>query len=210
MKIYVVRHGETVWNKKEVFRGRKDVPLNETGKRQAQLAGRYFSDKDITMILSSPLTRALETAQGISDATGAPIVKIDELTDMDFGIWEGLALKEVEKLYREELDIWRNFPQKFRARDGENLRDVRRRVEKAFQKIPSDKKGSFVLVTHRVLCKVIALLALCIPNNHFWNIRFDPASVSLIEKTGNLTVLSFLNDTCHLRDGGRIKQYLDF
>lgn len=210
MKIYIARHGETVWNKEEVFRGRKDVPLNETGRRQAQLTGRYFSDKGITMILTSPLARAMETAHEIGEATGAAIETVDELTDMNFGVWEGLPLQEVEKLYREELEIWRKSPQKFHARNGESLRDVGRRVARAFQKILSDEQNSFVVVTHRVLCKVIVLRALCIPNNHFWDMRFDPASISLIEKKRDSITLSFLNDTCHLKDAGKIIQYRDF
>ncbi len=210
MKIYFIRHGETLWNKEEVFRGRKDVPLNETGKKQAQLTGRYFSDKGITLILSSPLVRALETARGISDASGVPVVVVNELTDMNFGAWEGLALQEVEKLYQEELEIWRKSPQKFHARNGESLRDVRRRVKTAFRKIPPDKQGSLAVVTHRVLCKVIALCAIGISNKHFWDLRFDPASVSLIEKSGDSMLLSFLNDTCHLRNDSRIMRYRDF
>jgi phosphoserine phosphatase len=210
VKIYIARHGETVWNKEEVFRGRKDVPLNETGRRQAQLTGRYFSDKGITMILTSPLARAMETAHEIGEATGAAIETVDELTDMNFGVWEGLPLQEVEKLYREELEIWRKSPQKFHARNGESLRDVGRRVARAFQKILSDEQNSFVVVTHRVLCKVIVLRALCIPNNHFWDMRFDPASISLIEKKRDSITLSFLNDTCHLKDAGKIIQYRDF
>lgn len=210
MKIYIVRHGETLWNKEEVFRGRKDVPLNETGKKQAQLTGRYFSDKHVAMILTSPLARALETAHEIGEASGAPIVTVDELTDMNFGVWEGLALQEVEKSYPEELETWRKTPQKFHARNGESLGDIRRRATKALKKIPPDEGGTSVVVTHRVLCKIITLYAIGISNKHFWDLRFDPASISLIEKTGDSLILSFLNDTCHLRDDGRIKQYRDF
>lgn len=185
MQLYVVRHGETAWNKEEVFRGRKDVPLNKTGQKQAQLTGQYFLNKGIARIFSSPLGRAIQTAEGISKATKMPIEVIDELTDMNFGAWEGLTLREVEKLYPEELKVWQQSPHKFHARDGESLGDVRRRVTKGIQKVVTDEKAPIVLVSHRVICKIIFLNALMLRSRYFWKIRFDPASVTLIEKIGD-------------------------
>jgi phosphoserine phosphatase len=200
MQLYVVRHGETAWNKEEVFRGRKDVPLNETGQKQAQLTGQYFLNKGIARIYSSPLGRAMQTAEGIRKATKIPIEVMDELTDMNFGAWEGLTLREVEMLYPEELKGWQISPEKFHAREGESLEDVRRRVSNGIQKVVKVETGPIVLVSHRVICKIIFLYALSIQNKHFWNTRCDPASISLIEKMGQLMSISFLNDTCHLHD----------
>jgi broad specificity phosphatase PhoE len=210
MQLYVVRHGETAWNKEEVFRGRKDVPLNETGKKQAQLTGQYFLNKGIARIFSSPLGRAMETAEGISKATKIPIEVMDGLNDMNFGAWEGLSLREVDKLYPEELKIWQQSPQKFHARDGESLGGVRRRVTRGIQKALPDGKDPIVLVSHRVICKIIVLYALGEQNRHFWGMRCDPASVSLIEKVGGSMTLSFLNDTCHLHDKDSLSLCRDF
>jgi len=210
MQLYVVRHGETAWNKEEVFRGRKDVPLNDKGKKQAQLTGLFFRNKGITRIFSSPLVRAIETAEGISNTTKIPIEVMDELTDMAFGEWEGLTLKDVEKLYPEELKIWKQSPQKLHVLKGESLRDVRRRVMKGIQMTLSDSQCPIVLVTHRVICKIIVLYALMIQNRHFWSIRFDPASITLIEKTDDSISLSFLNDTCHLNDKAGRSSCRDF
>jgi phosphoserine phosphatase len=210
MQLYVVRHGETAWNKEEVFRGRKDVPLNETGKKQAQLTGQYFLNKGIARIFSSPLRRAMETAEGISKATKIPIEVMEGLNDMNFGAWEGLSLREVDKLYPEELKIWQQSPHKFHARDGESIGDVRRRVTKGIQKILPDERGPILLVTHRVICKIIFLYALMLKSRHFWKIRSDPASVTLIEKIGDSVSLSFLNDTCHLHNKEGLSSCKDF
>jgi len=210
MQLYLVRHGETAWNKEEVFRGRKDVPLNETGKKQAQLTGMFFKNKGIARIFSSPLGRAIETAEGIANATKIPIEVMDELTDMAFGEWEGLTLQEVEKLYPEELKIWQESPQKLHVLNGESLQDARRRVIKGVWKVLSDAKGPIVLVSHRVICKIIFLYALGIQNRHFWAIRCDPASISLIEKLGDSMSISFLNDTCHLYDKAGQSSCRDF
>ena len=114
MRIYIVRHGETAWNKDEVFRGRKDVPLNERGRGQAERVGLYFRKMPIDRIVSSPLARAVETAKAISTTTGVAVEISDEFTDINFGIWEGLSLGEVEKRYPTDLDLWRKSPEKLR------------------------------------------------------------------------------------------------
>ena len=77
MDIYIVRHGETQWNKEEVFRGRKDIPLNEAGRKQAEHAGAYFAGIPVKRIISSPLARAVETAEGIGTATGVPVERVE-------------------------------------------------------------------------------------------------------------------------------------
>lgn len=210
MRIYVVRHGETTWNKEEVFRGRKDIPLNEAGKKQAKLTGRYFADKNIGKVFASPLRRAVETAEGISSSTGIPTETVAELIDMDFGIWEGLDLREVERLYPDELSMWKKTPHKFLPKGGEGLADVRERFRRGLTRILSFETAPVVLVTHRVVCKIAVLHALEIQNSHFWGIRCDPASITLIEKTKDRLTLSFLNDTCHLRGKDNLYLRKDF
>ena len=64
--IYLVRHGQTAWNKEEIFRGRTDIPIDETGLKQAELVGQYFKGMEIHAIYSSSLSRALQTAQKIA------------------------------------------------------------------------------------------------------------------------------------------------
>ncbi|MGD0656893.1 MAG: histidine phosphatase family protein [Syntrophorhabdales bacterium] len=108
MRIYVVRHGETEWNKEEIFRGRKDIPLNEAGKRQAEKVSLYFSQRHINRIVSSPLVRALQTAEPISKTAAVAVEAMEEFTDINFGIWEGLPLREVEERYRLILSSGKN------------------------------------------------------------------------------------------------------
>jgi len=90
-KIYILRHGETQWNKEEIFRGRNDIPLNEVGLKQAELASYYFKDKGIERIFSSPLLRAMQTAEAVSKTVGGDIEIVEEFIDINFGIWEGLS-----------------------------------------------------------------------------------------------------------------------
>jgi probable phosphoglycerate mutase len=210
MKLYVVRHGETEWNKEEIFRGRKDVPLNRTGLEQAEKAGKYFAGKPVERVLSSPLARAAQTAQAVSRTTGVPVEPTEQLTDINFGIWEGRSLKEVEKTFPSDLDLWRRSPEHLLVEGGETLAAVRERVWDCIRKIGAGKAGSVVVATHRVICKVIVLSCLGIDNSHFWDMRFDPASITLLEGKNNKFSLVFANDTCHLREGLPASGYRDF
>jgi len=134
-KIYIVRHGETQWNKEEVFRGRKDIPLNESGLRQANSVGQYFSHISVNRIVSSPLERARQTAEAISNTTGTAVDTMAEFTDMNFGVWEGLTLPEVEKDFPADFALWKLSPEKLRLEGGESLAMVRERGSSGLKNI---------------------------------------------------------------------------
>ena len=169
MKIYVVRHGETSWNKEEVFRGRKDIPLNDTGLWQAERTGAFFSDKGISAIYSSPLARAQQTASRIGEASRVPVTVDDAFIDMDFGAWEGLSLAAVQQRFPQPLDTWRKYPHRFRVQGAETLAQVRKRVKKGLQATTTDGPV-IVIVTHRVICKLLALHFLGVSNRFFWKV----------------------------------------
>jgi phosphoserine phosphatase len=210
VNIFIVRHGETEWNKEEIFRGTKDIPLNTVGRQQAERAGAYFADKGVQRIFSSPLTRAYQTAEAISRAAKGVIEKVDNFTDMNFGQWEGHPVKEVENLYPEDIGLWREQPQRLKVIGGETLSQVRRRVATALQERLAGSEGDIVVVTHRVICKVLVLHLMNIPNEHFWKIRYDPAGISLVVSREGMYVVSFINDTCHLKGGQAERRYRDF
>ena len=78
---------------------------------------------------------------------------------------------------------------------------MRSRVRECIEKIGTGQPGAVVIATHRVICKVIVLSCLGIDNSHFWDMRFDPASITLLEGKDDKFSLAFANDTCHLREG---------
>ncbi|HPP06639.1 MAG TPA: histidine phosphatase family protein [Syntrophorhabdaceae bacterium] len=198
-KIYILRHGETQWNKEEIFRGRNDIPLNEVGLKQAELASYYFKDKGIERIFSSPLLRAMQTAEAVSKTVGGDIEIVEEFIDINFGIWEGLTVKEVEKNFPEDFDIWVKSPQMLNIKGAETLEAVRKRIASGFERILSEKSENLLIVTHRAICKIIVLFLLDMGNEFFWTMKFDPASITLLEKHSNRYLLVFSNDTCHLQ-----------
>ena len=100
-EIILVRHGETEWNVAEIFRGRIDVELNETGIKQAELLAEYLSNVKIDAIYSSPLKRALKTAEIVAGSHKLDINITPGLTDFNYGKWQGLSHQEVKDKYKE-------------------------------------------------------------------------------------------------------------
>jgi len=210
MQIYIVRHGETEWNKDDIFRGRKDIPLNETGKKQAERAGAYFTGIPVDRIVSGPLSRTVQTAEAISRITGRLVEKMEEFTDINFGVWEGVPLRDVEKHFPADLNLWKTSPEKLRIEEGETLEEVRQRVSRGLANIVSGQENAVVLATHRVICKIIVLSCLAITNDHFWDMKYDPGSITLLEWKNGRYTLVFSNDTCHQKEALAPKEYRDF
>ncbi|MGB9629120.1 MAG: histidine phosphatase family protein [Thermodesulfobacteriota bacterium] len=198
--IYLVRHGQTAWNKEEIFRGRTDIPLDETGLRQADLAGEYFRELKIDTIYSSPLSRAWQTAERIAKFHHLKVQALEGIMDMSFGQWEGHSHQEIREKDRETYRQWREEPHKVRLPGGETLDQVRARVMAALEEaIRLNSKKTIVLVSHRVVNKVLICGILGLDNSHFWQIVQDPTSINLIQYKDGKYILCLMNETCHLK-----------
>ena len=209
--IYLVRHGQTAWNKEEIFRGRTDVPLDETGLEQAELAGEYFKGMEIHAIYSSPLSRVLQTAQKIAQFHHLKVQPLDGIIDMSFGNWEGHPHQEIRENDKEIYRQWVEEPHLVRLPGGEGLDDVRVRSMASLEEVIRSHPGkTLVLVSHRVVCKVLICAILGLDNSHFWQITQDTTAINLIQYRDGKYILSLMNETCHLKPlkGGGIK--IDF
>jgi probable phosphoglycerate mutase len=104
--IYLVRHGETDWNLAKRIQGNTDIPLNDTGRAQAATSGRLLARRDWDLIVTSPLSRARETAEIIARETGlATPVEIDALVERHYGDAEGLDYRTIEERYPNNADV---------------------------------------------------------------------------------------------------------
>ncbi len=198
----LIRHGETGWNQRGRFRGRTDIDLDETGVRQAEATGRRLSryQVQVSAIYSSPLRRALRTAQIIASHTGRTVVPLESLMDIDFGSWQGLTLAEVESRYGEPYRLWVESPHLLRFPEGEGLGDVSSRVESAISMAATRHDGeTVVFVTHRVVSKVMILHLLGLDNSHFWQIDQGACAINMFDVRDTVPIVTLLNDTCHLR-----------
>ena len=154
-EIILARHGETQWNVEEIFRGRIDVELNETGVKQAELLAKYLSALQIDAIYSSPLKRALKTAEMIASHHKLDVEIAPGLIDFDYGKWQGLSHQEVKDKYKELYAEWRQNPHRVKMPSGERLDDVRKRALGVVDEVIAKHDGTVVLVSHRVVNKVL-------------------------------------------------------
>jgi broad specificity phosphatase PhoE len=199
-ELILARHGETSWNAEKVFRGRADVGLNELGVRQAELLAKYLSNWELEAIYSSPLKRALDTANTVARYQKATLRIAEGLTDIDFGKWQSLTEPEVRGLYPDLFDEWHNNPHKVRMPGGEGLEDVRMRAIEVVNSIISRHQGHVLLVSHRVVLKVLICHLLGLDNSHFWNIRQDVCGITIFDYADARFILTRHNDTSHLRE----------
>jgi len=197
--IMLIRHGETEWNVEEIFRGRADVELNETGIRQAESLARYLEEVPIDSIYSSPLKRALKTAEKVAEPHSIKIISAPELIDLDYGEWQGLSHKIVKERYPELYDEWLKNPHQVRMPKGESLDNVRRRSISLIDQVIAKREGTIALVSHRVVHKVIICALLGLDNSYFWNIRLDTCGITTFVYEKNRFVLARHNDTSFLK-----------
>jgi broad specificity phosphatase PhoE len=203
-KIYLVRHGQTAWNVGEVFRGRADIPLDETGKKEAQLAGEALKDVNLNAIYSSPLSRSVETAENIAKFHGLPVTHLGAIIDISYGDWEGMSRADVEERYPDLYRLWVEEPHKVQFPRGESLEEVRSRTMAALDKLVLKREDeNIVLVAHRVPNKVICCAVLGLDNSNFWRIQQDTACTNLFIYTDGQWIISYLNDTSYLKVLGK-------
>ncbi|MFH1847708.1 MAG: histidine phosphatase family protein [Candidatus Omnitrophota bacterium] len=151
MNLYIVRHGETAWNRQNRFQGSSDLSLSGRGRAQIkELAGRLKAGINIKRIYSSPLKRAYQTADIISKRLGIPVKRRSGLREISLGAWEGRTPREIDRLYNNEYQKWLKLgPSKARIPKAEPLGRFNERVVKAITGIAgSGQKGDAVIVTH--------------------------------------------------------------
>jgi len=198
-ELILVRHGETEWNVEEVFRGRIDIELNETGLRQTELLAQYLSGLNIDAVYSSPLRRALNTAEVIARYHKLKVEIASGLTDFNYGKWQGLPHQEVKRRYKKLYGQWLENPHLIRMPDGESLDEVRERALTVVDEVVAKHEGTAALVSHRVVNKVLICALLGLDNSHFWNIRQDTCGMTTFAYENERFILTKHNDTSYLR-----------
>ena len=201
--ILLIRHGETKWNREEIFRGQTDIPLNDQGREQAKALGKSLLKWNLTdpRFLASPLARAYETAQLAASfiSPGSEIVKAEAFKDICFGDWEGKTLPEVERKYPELYRQWKKEPGSVNFPGGESLDQVAHRTESALYRIArSHRRKTVVIVSHRAVNKTLLCRLLGLSSNAFWKLQQHSTCVNELQFTGSDFILIRLNDTCHL------------
>ncbi len=199
MKLYIIRHGQTAWNKEEVFRGTKDIPLNEVGLKEANALGEYLKKIPFDAIYSSPLTRATQTAEAVAQKIHTTPKIEPGLTDLNFGTWQGVSHEEVKRNFPDLYRTWRVAPEKTRFPEGESLQDVLNRVDTLLTRLLVEHPTHTVaLFTHRVVCKVLLCRLLGLGLDHFWQIQQSTACLNRFHHSNGRWICELINSQCHL------------
>jgi broad specificity phosphatase PhoE len=198
-RIILVRHGQTEWNRVERFRGRMDIELNEMGWHQAQAVARRLHREHIDAVYSSPMKRAVQTAEPLAEVHGLEVQALERLNDIDYGAWAGLTPDEVASTDVDLYQAWLDTPHLVRFPDGESLDDVRSRAWEVLEQVYLRHEGrTTVLVSHLVVNRVLISAFLGLSNASFWQIGQSNAAINILEVRDAERRLLVLNDTCHL------------
>lgn len=175
------------------------MPLDDTGLAQAQALARHLADFPVAAIYSSPLRRAVQTAQPIAQQLGLPVQPLPGLIDINYGDWQGLSHPEVAQAYPDLYQRWLEKPHLVKFPHGESLRQVRLRGMAALKEVAARHEGQVVLlVAHQVVNKVLVCAMLGLDNSHFWHIRQDTACLNVFDYQDGVFTAVQINDTCHL------------
>ena len=220
--ILLIRHGETAWNRGRIFRGVRDIPLNENGRAQARLAaqsptlqsygdGAAPARRRVDAAYSSPLSRAVETAKIVLGPHGIEAAVHEGLKDFNYGEWTGLEESEVARKWPAQYARWSSEPHKTRPPGGDTLQEVFDRSFAALEEIALKHDGQTVAVFgHRVVNKLLVLGMLSLGLERFPFIRQDNCCISEFERAERGYIVVRLNDTSHIRQAGAELLEADF
>lgn len=204
MKLYLIRHGQTRWNIEGKIQGKTDIPLNETGLLQAQCLAEAMESCAISSVYCSVLKRARQTAEIlVSGARAAgrslPLYPMEELREVDFGLWEGKTWEEIRQAYPEDYAGWEKNPTAVTPTGGERREDCRVRTRAAVERILNEAGGDAAIVAHGgILVYVIDYLLRNQTKKQEIIVRNASISVIEYDQKTELGRLLVLNDTAHL------------
>lgn len=196
-QLILVRHGETLHNVAGIAQGWGDSELSDRGKRQVELLAARLKSFAPDALFSSPLQRALTTAEKIAEATNLEVRIVDGFREMNYGRWEGQKFLDVRKLDEESYRRWiddADFP----SPEGESHSEVLRRLKEALKAMNGTKRP--VVVTHGTAIRIVATALLELPLSSARNFAQDNASINVFIRHRNRWVVKVWNDTAHCEE----------
>jgi alpha-ribazole phosphatase/probable phosphoglycerate mutase len=203
-RFFLIRHGETDWNRNFRYQGSSDVPLNDNGLEQARRLGVRFSRVAPDRVFASPLSRARRTAEVIMEHNPADLAieSRDELREISFGIWEGLSIPEIKEIDGETFATWRAAPFSCAPEGGETFAEIFERSKlfsEELTKSSAPGENTFIVAHGGVLRAVMAAMMGFGDIDILWKMRFDNCSITIIDIWRGRPSLLLSNDTHHIR-----------
>jgi phosphoserine phosphatase len=204
IRILLIRHGETEFNRNHRFQGRIDVPLNPEGVDQAQALARALKNERLAAIYSSPLRRAVETARLVkSFHPSTPFFEEPGLIEMDLGEFDGIEGERWAEHYPDFRKRWLESPAALRMPGGESLQDVQNRVVETLERIALNysPEDTLLISSHSFVNRTILCHALGKPLDSFRELRQGNAALNILYKEGREIRVEVINDQSHLKKG---------
>jgi broad specificity phosphatase PhoE len=199
LRLFLVRHAETAWNRERRYQGWTDLPLTEAGRAQAEAAARALAEPPLAAVYSSPLQRALATAAVIAAPHGIQTILDPSFKEMRLGQWEGLTAAEVRERHPDLHRAWAESPHLATLPGGEPLEDVKRRVLAGLEGLREAHDGQAVcVVSHAVAIRIVVLEALGLGLDRLWSFQVSPGGISELEFREDWTALHRMNTLLHL------------
>ena len=178
--VFLIRHGVTAWHAEGRVLGQRDIPLSDAGIAQAEEAAAAVRGVKMSEVLSSPLQRAIQTAEIIGQAAGIEVARDPRLIDFQLGKWTGMTYDDVAK--NEEYQRFVQQPDAERIPGGESLDDIRRRAVSAVEQALADNAtgDALAIVTHAGIIRVLITHYMGSPPANYHRVRVSPGSISIL------------------------------
>ncbi len=197
--LLIIRHGQTDSNISGYYMGWSQEDLNETGYRQVKLLSDRLSDDTIDIVYSSPLKRALSTADALAEPHSLAPVAMDDLIEINLGDWQELHASEIIKRWPDMWQQSRVDPSGLAWPNGESFAQTAERSVRAFDSIVDANRGKLVaVVTHDIIVRIMAMHVLGVPYSTYRRMEISNASFTKLVVMDDKKQLITLNDTSHL------------
>jgi broad specificity phosphatase PhoE len=190
-RVFLVRHGETEWSKSGQHTGKTDLPLTEAGEEQGRLLTERLKGVDFTLVLTSPLQRAMETCRQAGLLDRAEVS--DDLHEWDYGRYEGLTTPEI----KEQQPAWNLWTDG--APDGESPAQVSARADRVLERIRA-ADGDVALFSHGHMLRSLGARWIGVPITAGTHLMLSTASVSVLGYERETPVLRLWNGRAHLSE----------
>ena len=201
MRLILVRHGQTEWNNNGRYQGQSNVPLSETGRRQAKLLAKSFPVKQLDAIYTSDLDRAKETAECVGEKFGVAVYPEKAFRELSFGDWEGLTYKEISSRWSKEAEKLFTAPDELVIPHGETFQELQKRaLDKIHLLYEKHIDQTVAVFAHGAINKTILAGLMHIPLHYLWSLRQDNTAVNILRLDDGYVMVELINGTSHLTD----------
>ena len=203
LRLYFMRHGETVWNTERRYQGMTDIELSEEGLRQAECAAKRFKNIKIDKIYASPLKRAMKTAEKIAAEKGLEIISEDNFREIHFGEWEGKTVPELTEKYGESYTNFIREPHKYGFPGEGSVENVINRIKPGIDRLIAEDEGNVLIVSHGGIIRLMIMYIMGLDSSWFTKMWINNPGVSIVEIKNDRRLLLTLNDSAHLAETGQ-------